>query len=243
MPIRLIETSPLTSTPTASLVADGGLRLPKTPKGATDNNNNDDATLSRMEALFTALRSVEEARSGGGGGGGSSSSSVGKVWTTELCNMLLNARLRAGRRSEAVALVEEMMVASVSASTAAMGTAAAAAPVAAVAAAATTTAALPPANALSVCLVLEALGRAGEWEACLRLLQGAKESLPAMDKAGLAMVYKVAIGACVRRCVALRFTSVLPHLLTDQIIYIYYIIMIHSIYIPFTSVLSHGRDR
>ena len=58
---------------------------------------------------------------------------------------------------------------------------------------------LPPANALSVCLVLEALGRAGEWEACLRLLQGAKESLPAMDKAGLAMVYKTAIGGSGRR--------------------------------------------
>jgi hypothetical protein len=111
-----------------------------------------------MEALFAALQREQQREQG-----------QRQVLTTEHGNMLLHARLRAGQRDAAAALVEGMMQSS--------------------------SLLLPPANALSVCLVLEALGRAGEWGMCLQLLQGAKDRLQAMDKAGLAMVYKTAIGA------------------------------------------------
>lgn len=97
-----------------------------------------------------------------------------QVLTTEHGNMLLHARLRAGQRDAAAALAERMLQAGAAQSSSLL---------------------LPPANALSVCLVLEALGRAGDWDMCLQLLQGAKDRLQAMDKAGLAMVYKTAIGA------------------------------------------------
>lgn len=121
--------------------------------------------LQRMEAFFAALRLMERWGSKG---------KKRAVLTTDHCNMLLLARLKAGQRAEAVALVEEMLVRR----TAAPGD----------------QAPLPPADGVSVCLALEALGKAGEWAACLALLQRAKEALPALDKAGMAMVYKTAIG-------------------------------------------------
>lgn len=164
-----------------ALEADGGLPPPpllggqEEGEGDGDGDGEDGATLRRMEALFAGLQQLQAEQQG--------QQQRQAVLTTEHGNMLLHARLRAGRRDAAVALAEGMMASAAAA--AADGSPSES----------SEWLQLPPANALSVCLVLEALGRTGEWGLCLRLLQGAREALPAMDKAGLAMVYKTAIGA------------------------------------------------